>query len=80
MHYNSVVKNITLSAEENQIRRARLVASRRHTTLNQMFREWLGSLDGSPLRSQGYRDVMGRLGNRVKVGGRSFSREEMNER
>jgi hypothetical protein len=35
------VKNITLSAEERLIVRARAVAQQRATTLNQLFREWL---------------------------------------
>ena len=35
------VKNITLSADENLIEQARLVARSRHKTLNAAFREWL---------------------------------------
>ena len=35
------MKNITLSADENLIERARLVAQARHKTLNVAFREWL---------------------------------------
>ena len=35
------MKNITLSADETLIQRARLVARARETTLNAAFREWL---------------------------------------
>jgi hypothetical protein len=35
------MKNITLSADENLIERARLVARSRDKTLNAAFREWL---------------------------------------
>ena len=35
------MKNITLSADENLIEQARLVAQSRHKTLNAAFREWL---------------------------------------
>jgi len=36
-----LLKNITLSAEEELIRKAREVAGREHTTLNANFRQWL---------------------------------------
>jgi len=35
------MKNITLSADENLIEQARLVARAQHKTLNVAFREWL---------------------------------------
>jgi hypothetical protein len=35
------VKKITLSADEQLIEQARLLAKSRHKTLNGMFREWL---------------------------------------
>jgi hypothetical protein len=43
------MKNVTLSAEENLIEQARLVARQQHRTLNGAFREWLtlGQAGGS---------------------------------
>jgi hypothetical protein len=35
------VKNITLSADETLIERARAKAAQNQTTLNQLFRDWL---------------------------------------
>jgi hypothetical protein len=35
------MKNITLSADEQLIEQARLLAKSRHKTLNILFREWL---------------------------------------
>jgi len=36
-----MLKNVTLSAEENLISQARENARKEHTTLNAMFRQWL---------------------------------------
>jgi N-methylhydantoinase A/oxoprolinase/acetone carboxylase beta subunit len=36
-----MLKNITLSAEEELIRKAKEVARREHTTLNANFQQWL---------------------------------------
>ena len=35
------MKNVTLSADDDLIEQARLVARSQHTTLNAAFREWL---------------------------------------
>lgn len=74
------MKNITLSAKDELIDRAREVARERNTTLNQMFRDWLETLDPGKLRVQEYNELMERLTKRVKPGKRKFTREEMNER
>ena len=74
------VKNITLSAHEEAIRLGRHVASSRHTTLNQLFRNWLNQLGEGELREHAYRKQMQDLRGRVRVGGSKFTREEMNER
>ena len=74
------MRNITLSASEEVIERARAMAREHHTTLNQMFRDWLQSVDHGSKRIGGYRGFMQRISGRVEVGGRKFSREEMNER
>ena len=74
------MKNITLSADEQLIERARSIASTRHTTLNQLFRDWLQSLDTDRGRVTKHRHLMEELGDTVSAGSRRFSREEMNER
>lgn len=72
------MKNITLSADEDLIERARLIASGQRTTLNEAFREWLGQFTQSAGDGQGFDALMNRL--RHVNAGRRFSRDEMNER
>ena len=72
------MKNITLSADEILIERAREEARTRKTTLNALFREWLMELTAREQRSKQVDDLLGRL-SYVDAGG-TFSREEMNER
>ena len=74
------MKNITLSANEEAIERARQVARDRKTTLNGLFRNWLEQLGEGELRAQAFDQQMNRLEGRIRVGGRKFTREEMNER
>jgi hypothetical protein len=74
------MKNITLSADEKLIEQVRLVASERQTTLNQMFRDWLAAVAPGPERRRVYREFMQETCPKVRVGGRRFTREEMNER
>ena len=73
-----MVKNITLSADEDLIRRARERAAREKRSLNEAFREWLDRYAGREQAAEEYRRLMDRLGY-VRAG-RSFSRDEMNER
>jgi hypothetical protein len=42
--YTVFMKNITLSAPEEVIEQARIVASLKHQTLNELFREWISEL------------------------------------
>jgi len=72
------MKNVTLSAEEELIRRARGVAHQRDTSLNELFRAWLRDLTRQSGRSDTYDRLMDRL--ELRRSGRRFSREEMNER
>ena len=74
------MKNITLSADEKLIEQVRLVASERQTTLNQMFRDWLATVAPDPERRRAYREFMQATCPMVRVGGRRFTREEMNDR
>jgi hypothetical protein len=76
--YTDQVKNVTLSAEEDLIERARLRAAKEKTTLNAAFRDWLQRYAGAETSREEYAQLMKRL-SRVRSG-RSFSRDEMNER
>lgn len=72
------MKNITLSASQELIRKARLIAQQRDTSLNELFRSWLQELTRESGSLDQYDRLMARLESRQS--GRSFSREEMNER
>jgi predicted transcriptional regulator len=72
------MKNVTLSADEHLIERARQVARSRHKTLNAAFREWLQEFVSRSEPVLEYDEVMRRLSH-VNAG-RKFSRDEMNER
>ena len=73
-----MVKNITLSADEGLIRRAREKAARDSSSLNAQFRQWLEGYVEPEQAANDYRELMQRLGtNRA---GRKFTRDEMNER
>jgi hypothetical protein len=73
-----MLKNITLSADDELIARAREEAYKRGTTLNDQFRSWLSEFVERERAAQGYQDLMARL-SYVQPGNR-FSREELNER
>ena len=72
------MKNITLSADEQLLEQARLLAKSQHKTLNAMFREWLEQFTAQSGGTQEFNALMKRL-KHVQAG-RRFSREEMNER
>jgi hypothetical protein len=72
------VKNITLSAEDHVIEKARLIARSRHSTLNAEFRRWLLQYTAETTTARQYDDLMRRL-KHVRAG-RKYSRDEMNER
>lgn len=73
-----MLRNITLSAEEDLISRARERARRQHGSLNEAFRRWLAHYAAGAQPSDTYDELMRRLAH-VRSG-RAFSREEMNER
>jgi hypothetical protein len=75
----SELRNITLSADEHLIERARQTASSEHRTLNDAFREWLEQYTARNGDAEAYDRLMQRLRGHV-VAGRKFTREEMNER
>ena len=73
------MKNVTLSADEDLIDKARLVARSRRKTLNAAFREWLLQFTASEGDAAArYKSIMKKL-RYVKVD-RHFTRDEMNER
>jgi len=73
-----MVKNITLSADERLIRKARERAAREKRSLNSAFREWLQRYAAEDTAAESYDRLMQRLG--YVQAGRKFTREEMNER
>jgi predicted transcriptional regulator len=72
------MKNVTLSADENLIEKARLVARSHHSTLNAAFRQWLEDYVARSGAAGDFDDLTARLGH--VDAGRRFSRDEMNER
>ena len=73
-----MLKNITLSADQDLIKRARAKARKENTTLNSRFREWLKRYIHRGDRSQAYDDLMAKLD--YAQPGKKFSRDELNER
>jgi hypothetical protein len=76
--YTSIVRNITFSADEAAIDRAREVARSENKTLNDAFREWLGWYASPSATRQEIRTLFEKLN--YADAGRKFSRDEMNER
>ena len=74
------MKNVTLSADEDLIDQARAVARSQHTTLNQAFREWLRAYTDRSSGVREYRALMRHLEQSGVRAGRTFTRDEMNER
>jgi hypothetical protein len=72
------MKNVTLSADEDLIEKARTIARTQHTTLNEAFRQWLAQFTASAGDAQNYRALMQRL-RHIDSGGH-YTRDEMNER
>ncbi len=75
-----MLRNITLSADEQLIARAREKAGATQTTLNVEFRKWLVAYAGTQDEAavSRFRDVMKQMVN--VDAGRPFTRDEMNER
>jgi len=74
----SMRKNITLSAEEELIRKVRDKAKREKTTLNANFRLWLRQYLNRNTKTTDYQVFMDSL--EYARPGRRFSRDELNER
>jgi len=72
------MKNVTLSADDDLIEQARLVAHAQRKTLNAAFREWLLQFTAQAGNAQDLDALIRRM--RHVSAGRRFSRDEMNER
>jgi hypothetical protein len=73
------MRNVTLSADEQLIENARRRAESEHTTLNNLFREWLARYAGEPrMTAKQVRQTVAAAGH--FRAGRRFTREERNER
>lgn len=77
VHYIRM-KNVTLSADEQLIEQARLVARSQHRTLNAAFREWLEQYAAQAGGGAAVDALMRRL-KHVRSSG-PYTRDEMNER
>lgn len=76
--YTILVRNITFSADEAAIDRAREVANSEHKTLNDAFREWLTQYGSRSVSAEEIADLYRSL--RYVRAGKKFTRDEMNER
>ena len=76
------MKNITFSANEETIQKARLVAAKKQSTLNQMFREWLEGLNNNKSNNEDVCTKFNELWKQTSYFqvGKKLTREEMNER
>ena len=74
----TMMKNITLSADETLIEQARKRAVAEHTTLNDLSRPGLACYAAQPVAADQYERLMARLGTFSPV--ENSAREEMNER
>lgn len=72
------MKNITLSADEALIEKARQVARAERKTLNTVFREWLQDYTSRASTVQDHIALMERL-KHINAKG-SYMRDQMNER
>jgi len=72
-----MLKNITLSADEALIERARQRAEAESTTLNAEFRQWLAQYAEHPQSAVDFQALMAHLN--YAQPGKAFSREELNE-
>ena len=74
-----MLKNITLSAEDDLIQKARHKAIGEQKTLNALFRDWLKKYVHTKDPVVNFDRLMKKF-SYVRTGGRKFTREEMNER
>ncbi len=73
-----MLKNITLSADERLIEKARKKAMKNNTTLNELFRHWLINYTVDKNLADELDQFLVETG--YASSGRSFTRDELNER
>lgn len=73
-----MLKNITLSADQQLIQLAREKAAKENSTLNAQFRAWLERYVSNDRKLIDYDSLMDRLA--YGQPGKKFPRDEMNER
>jgi hypothetical protein len=73
-----MVQNITLSADKELIEKARKRARKQNTTLNAEFRHWLTQYAESSQSETSFQTLMREMS--YAKAGRSFSRDDLNER
>lgn len=76
--YTKAMKNVTLSADEHLIERARQLARAEKKSLNDVFRTWLTDYTSRHGSASAVDALFARL-DYVKPG-RKFTRDEMNKR
>ena len=74
------MKNITLSADESLIEAARRRAAAEGTTLEALFRRWLAEYVGRERQADAAVAAIHDLREDIANAGRTFTRDEMNER
>jgi hypothetical protein len=77
--YTEIMKNITLSADEGLIEKARARAAAQQTTLNSLFRNWLAEYAEPRTRTREELDAFLDKYSYFRVG-KMPTREERNER
>jgi hypothetical protein len=73
-----MLKNITLSAEDLLIKKARAKARHEQKTLNELFREWLGKYITNSNVERDFDEFMKQV--QYANAGKKFTREELNAR
>ena len=74
------MKDITLSADQELIEAVRRRAAAEGTTLDALFRRWLGDYVGRGRQADKAMAAIRELRETIDTGGRTFTRDEMNER
>ena len=76
------MKNITLSIDEQVLSTVRQHAAMHSTSVNQLVRDYLGEIAQRENRARNARRRLRSLSNRsaAKVGGASWTRQELHER
>ena len=74
------MKKLTLSAYEELIEAVRRRAAAEGTTLEALSRQWLGNYVGRGRQADKAMAAIRELRETIDTGGRTFTRDEMNER